>query len=171
MKSKSTYTSALSYALKYTFILSLFYAIYLFLDRYAPQGKEFFSYAAAKVFADIIVFAFPLLWILFYVRNNDTFSEDTLHHFFPKKSDDDLNRDNKDVLQDKCKDEKHLANLPEEHVDYVVPQNISDEKEIRKQKLLREYHVMLQEGILTQEEFNTIKKRHLKEMDAKNKVP
>ena len=168
MKSKSTYTSALSYALKYTFILSLFYAIYLFLDRYAPQGKEFFSYAAAKVFADIIVFVFPLLWILFFIRNNDTFSEDTLHHFFPKKSDDDLSRDDKDVLADAYKDEECFTNLSEEHVDYVIPQNISDTKEINKQKLLREYYTMFQEGILTKEEFDVIKRRHLKEMGVKD---
>jgi len=54
--------------------------------------------------------------------------------------------------------------IAENAIDNLLNKNNPDIKEMNKQGLLREYHTMLQEGILTQEEFDTIKKRHLKDI-------
>ena len=43
-------------------------------------------------------------------------------------------------------------------------QNDSDITEINNREPLREYHSMLKEGIITQEEFDSIKKKYLKDL-------
>ncbi|HFQ60792.1 MAG TPA: SHOCT domain-containing protein [Epsilonproteobacteria bacterium] len=47
-----------------------------------------------------------------------------------------------------------------------IKENILDkhDPEIKNQEMLREYHSMLKEGIITQEEFDSIKKKYLKEL-------
>lgn len=39
-----------------------------------------------------------------------------------------------------------------------------EESELHSRETLREYHTMLKEGIITQEEYDTIKKKHLKSL-------
>ena len=51
----------------------------------------------------------------------------------------------------------------------IIKDNIFDKHnpEIKNQEMLREYHTMLKEGIITQEEFDSIKKKYLKELYKK----
>ncbi len=48
--------------------------------------------------------------------------------------------------------------------DNIFEKNNPDIKEMNNQEKLRQYHVMLKEGIITQDEYDTIKKRFLKEI-------
>ena len=50
----------------------------------------------------------------------------------------------------------------------ILERNSCQTKEADTPEVLRDYHNMLKEGILTQEEFDTIKKKYLKEL---NKAP
>ncbi len=46
----------------------------------------------------------------------------------------------------------------------ILHKNGSQTSEIQTRETLREYHSMLKEGIITQEEFESIKKKHLKSL-------
>ena len=52
--------------------------------------------------------------------------------------------------------------------DNILERNSCQTKEVDTPEVLRDYHNMLKEGILTQEEFDAIKKKYLKEL---NKAP
>ena len=47
----------------------------------------------------------------------------------------------------------------------ILDKNNCQTNEVDTREILREYHTMLKEGIITQEEFDTIKKKYLKELN------
>ena len=105
-------------AFQYTLFLSALYMLFKFFDIDAPKGSAFISYIIPMVLTNVVLIAFPVLFVIFYFKNTNTL------------------------------------------------ENILDKQdpEIKNQEMLREYHGMLKEGIITQEEFDSIKKKYLKEL-------
>ena len=85
----------------------------------APKGTEFISYIIPMVLFNVAIIAFPVLFVIFYLKDGNTFE-----------------------------------NIKDNIVDTHDP-------EIKNQEMLREYHGM---GIITQVEFDSIKKKYLKEL-------
>ncbi|MEA2048397.1 MAG: SHOCT domain-containing protein [Campylobacterota bacterium] len=50
------------------------------------------------------------------------------------------------------------------NTDTIFKKDDPQTREINNQEMLRQYHSMLKEGIITQEEFDSIKKRYLKDL-------
>ena len=88
----------------------------------APKGTEFISCIIPMVLFNVAIIAFPVLFVIFYLKDSNTFK-----------------------------------NIKDNML------NIHD-PEIKNQEMLREYHGMLKEGIITQDEFDSIKKKYLKEL-------
>jgi len=109
-------------AFQYTVLLSVLYTLFKVITFNAPLGSEFFSYIVPLVLTNIVLLAFPLLFVFFYFRDGDT-----------------------------------LDTIKENILDKANPK-------IKNQEILREYHSMLKEGIITQDEFDSIKKKYLKEL-------
>ena len=114
----SQVTTSFQRAFQYTILLSVLYIIVKFLDIDAPKGSEFLSYIVPMVLTNVVIIAFPVLFVIFYFKDGNT-----------------------------------LENILDKH-----------DPEIKNQEMLREYHGMLKEGIITQEEFDSIKKKYLKEL-------
>jgi Na+/H+ antiporter NhaD/arsenite permease-like protein len=118
----SQVTTSFQRAFQYTLFLSVLYIIFKFFGVDAPKGSEFLSYIVPMVLTNVIIIAFPVLFVIFYFKNGNTL-------------------------------ENIKDNILEKH-----------DPEIKNQEMLREYHGMLKEGIITQEEFDSIKKKYLKEL-------
>jgi hypothetical protein len=117
--------SPIQNAIQYTFFLSILYAIYKFFDINSPKGSEFISYIVPLVLTNIVLVAFPILFIYFFFR--DGVAIDEIKETFVKKKD-------------------------------------TQVSEFNNQEILREYHGMLKDGIITQEEYDSIKKKYLKDV-------
>jgi len=112
----SQITTSFQRAFQYTIMLSVLYIVVKFLDIDAPKGSEFLSYIVPMVLTNVVIIAFPVLFVIFYFKDGNT-----------------------------------LENIKDNILDKHDP-------EIKNQEMLREYHGMLKEGIITQEEFDNIKK-------------
>jgi len=112
---------SMQHAFQYTIFFSIFYILFKFFAIGSPKGNEFISYIIPMVLTNVVLIAFPILFVIFYFKEGNT-----------------------------------LEGIKENILGKSDP-------EIKNQEMLREYHGMLKEGIITQEEFDSIKKKYLKE--------
>ncbi len=116
----------IQHAIQYTIYISLIYIAFKYFDMNSPDGKKFISYISVTLFSDIVLIAFPLLFIFFYFKDGNAVKEIK-----------------NELFNGSCFQTKELETL----------------------SALREYHALLKEGIITQEEFDNIKSKQLKELN------
>ena len=117
----------LHHALNYTVIISIIYIIYKFTSPSSPTGSAFISYIIPMVLTDVIIIAFPVLLVIFYLKDGGVEGATTWKNTMFQK----------------------------DH---------AETKAMKDREILREYHGMYKEGIITEEEFNTIKKKFLNDI-------